>query len=232
MNRNWMILSSIALFGFVFVWQGRVPERVNSRAQGGQASTKGFFANKSYGVISRVYASPKHKNVLGRATSKKAVLKKKGCGALFALDKMDSRVPVPLQPMMAWHQKQNMQEHLQAIQKMTEALASKNWKALIQAIKPIQSSPQMKRMCYHMGAGAKGFTALALEFHKRADGIASAAKKRDVTAVLQAISHTLKACTSCHATYKQEVVDAKSWQQRTGSMHNPMHHPMHHPSHK
>ncbi len=137
------------------------------------------------------------------------------------LDAMDPRQPVPLQPMMAWHQKQNMQEHLVAIQGITDGLASGDWEKVAKASALIESSPQMQQMCRHMGAGAEGFTELALEFHRRADEIGKAAKAQDIQATLAATSHTLAACTSCHASYRQDVVDAKTWMERTGQAHNP-----------
>lgn len=129
---------------------------------------------------------------------------------------MDSRTPVPLQPMMAWHQKENMQQHLVAIQRITAALGKDDWDEVADAAKLIESSPQMAMMCKHMGAGADGFTEKALDFHRRADAIAPAAKKHDAKAVLAATAHTLEACTSCHATYRQEIVDAVTWTQKTG----------------
>lgn len=143
------------------------------------------------------------------------------CAPLEQLAAMDNRRPVPLQPMMAWHQKQNMMEHLVAIQRITDALAREDWDGVTTAAALIGSSPQMQQMCEHMGAGADGFTELALEFHRRADEIGTAAREQDPTAVLRATSHTLQACTSCHAEYRQEVVDAATWQARTGSSHAP-----------
>lgn len=142
-----------------------------------------------------------------------------------ALNALDPRKPVPLQPMMAWHQKQNMQQHLVAIGEINEGLARQDWDAVIKAAGAIGTSPEMTQMCQHMGAGAEGFTEMALEFHQRADGIKAAAQKKDRAAVLEATAHTIKACTSCHATWRQDVVDAATWQQRTGSAHQPM---MHH----
>lgn len=150
------------------------------------------------------------------------------CAALEQLAAMDDRRPVPLQPMMAWHQKQNMMEHLVAIQRITDALAREDWEGVAAASALIESSPQMQMMCQHMGAGAEGFTELALDFHRRADAIGAAAKAQDGTAVLRATAHTLEACTSCHATYRQDVVDAETWQARTGSAHIPS---MQHGSH-
>ncbi len=143
------------------------------------------------------------------------------CQAVAQLNAMDPRRPVPLQPMMAWHQKQNMQEHLVAIEGIVAALANEDWEAVKKASASIESSPQMQQMCQHMGAGAEGFTQMALDFHTRADGIAEAATAKDVKATLKATAHTLQACTSCHAAFRQDVIDAKSWQERTGQNHVP-----------
>jgi hypothetical protein len=143
------------------------------------------------------------------------------CAPIEALAAMDTRRPVPLQPMMAWHQKQNMMEHLVAIQRITDGLAREDWDEVAAASALIESSPQMQQMCQHMGAGAEGFTELALDFHRRADAIGVAAREHDGPGVLNATSSTLQACTGCHATYRQEIVDAETWQTRTGSAHDP-----------
>jgi hypothetical protein len=143
------------------------------------------------------------------------------CAPVEALAAMDPRRPVPLQPMMAWHQKQNMMEHLVAVERIADGLAREDWDAVAQAAALIESSPQMQRMCHHMGAGAEGFTELALEFHRRADAIGPAAQARDAAGVLRATATTLSACTGCHAAYRQEIVDAKTWEQRTGTAHDP-----------
>lgn len=143
------------------------------------------------------------------------------CAPIEALDALDPRMPVPLQPMMAWHQKQNMMEHLVAIQRIAAGAAAEDWEAVAEASALIESSPQMQTMCRHMGAGAEGFTDLALEFHSRADAIGVAARAEDGPEVLRTTAHTLEACTSCHAAYRQQVVGAETWQERTGSAHDP-----------
>lgn len=137
------------------------------------------------------------------------------------LASFDHRRPVPLLPMMAWHQKQNMQEHLVAIQRISDGLAREDWEEVARASALIGSSPQMQQMCEHMGAGAEGFTQLALDFHHRADGIGVAARAHDRAAVLRATSTTLQACTECHGTFRQQVVDAATWQKKTGEVHDP-----------
>lgn len=137
------------------------------------------------------------------------------------LASLDQRKPVPLLPMMAWHQKQSMMEHLVAIQRITDGVAREDWEAVARASALIETSPEMQQMCQHMGAGAEGFTEMALDFHHRADAIGVAARAHDAAAVLRATSDTLQACTGCHSAFHQEVVDAMTWQARTGQAHNP-----------
>jgi hypothetical protein len=136
-----------------------------------------------------------------------------GADALAALD---DRAPVPLEPMMAWHQKQQMQDHLKAVQRIVDGAARGDWEAVAAAGAQIGSSPEMQQTCERMGAGAPGFTELALEFHRRADAIGEAAKTHDTAAVLRATSYALQACTECHGKYRQDVVDAQGFQDRTG----------------
>ncbi len=143
------------------------------------------------------------------------------CQPAAELAGLDHRTPVPLQPMMAWHQKQNMMEHLVAIQRITDGLARQDWEEIASASALIESSPQMQQMCQHMGAGAEGFTEMALDFHRRADAIGVAARAQDGAAVLRATSNTLESCTGCHAAFRQEIVSATEWQQRTGQAHDP-----------
>lgn len=123
-----------------------------------------------------------------------------------ALDKLDQRRPVPLLPMMAQHQKENMREHLEAVQEVVAAAALSDFEKVAVAAKRLGFSETKGRMCEHMGAGAPGFTELALSFHHQADEIAVAATKQDGAAVLAALSNTLRACTTCHSTYKQQLV--------------------------
>jgi hypothetical protein len=141
-----------------------------------------------------------------------------------ALERLDSRQNVPLLPMMANHQKQNMREHLVAVQEIVAGLAAGDFDAIDKASKRIGFSEQMGMMCTHMGAGAPGFTERALAFHHTADTIGEAARKHDVPGVLAALDKTLTTCTSCHATFKQHVVDEAEWSSSTpaGSAAMPM----------
>lgn len=123
-----------------------------------------------------------------------------------ALDELDQRRPVPLLPVMALHQKASMRDHLEAVQQVVAATASSDFEKVAAAARRLGSSDSMKRMCEHMGAAAPGFTEQALSFHQTADEIAAASAKEDGAAVLAALSRTLLACTTCHATYKQQVV--------------------------
>jgi len=137
---------------------------------------------------------------------------------------LDGRRPVPLLPMMANHQKQNMRDHLVSIQEIIAALAARDYAAVQKAASRIESSPQTAMMCSHMGAGAVGFTEQGTLFHQTADQIGAAAAKEDFEGTLQAVSQTLKTCTTCHATYQQDVVDQASWEAAT-QMKAPTHAP-------
>lgn len=123
-----------------------------------------------------------------------------------ALDRLDRRRPVPLLPMMAQHQKENMRGHLEAVQEVVTASAVGDFEKVAGAAKRLGYSEAMGRMCEHMGAAAPGFTEQALSFHHTADEIALAAAKQDAAGVLAALSRTLQTCTGCHATYKQQLV--------------------------
>ena len=127
--------------------------------------------------------------------------------AVDELDRLDQRKPVPLLPMMANHQKQNMRDHLTVVQEVVAATAARDFAKVARAAQRIGYSAAMGQMCEHMGAGAPGFTEQALAFHHSADRIVDAAGREDSAAVLAALGETLSACTGCHATYKQRLVD-------------------------
>jgi len=133
------------------------------------------------------------------------------------LDRLDDRTPVPLLPMMASHQKQEMRDHLVAVQEIVAALAGEDFAAVERAAARIGSSEEAQQMCSHMGAAASGFTEQALEFHRGADRITDAARERDRSRVLAELGATVKACTSCHAQWKQQVVDEPTWDRLTAA---------------
>jgi hypothetical protein len=133
------------------------------------------------------------------------------------LDAMDTRVPVPLIPRMAHHQKQNMRDHLVAVQEIVTAMGTDDFAAIERAAGRIGFSEQMGQMCTHMGAGAPGFTDLALTFHHSADAIAAAARQGDRAAVTRALGTTLQTCTGCHAAFRQSVVDEETWNRATST---------------
>ncbi len=134
-----------------------------------------------------------------------------------ALDALDDRQPIPLLPMMANHQKQNMRDHLDAVQAIVAALAVEDYPAIETAAGRIGLSEEMGQMCNHMGMGAPAFTEQALGFHRTADRIAVAAKARDRGQVLTELGATLATCTACHATWKQQVVDEPTWRGLTSA---------------
>lgn len=140
------------------------------------------------------------------------------------LDQLDTRAPLPLLPMMANHQEQNMRDHLLAVQEIVTAVGSEDYAAVERAAGRIGFSEQMGQMCTHMGAGAPGFTEKALAFHHTADRIAVAARAKDRARVLSELGATLETCTSCHAAWKQQVVDEATWTRLTSAA-PPTHHP-------
>lgn len=159
------------------------------------------------------------------AAAQSAAVAEKGPAATDALARMDTRTAVPLVPMMANHQKQNMRDHLVAVQEIVAAIAANDFPAIEKSAGRIGYSEQMGMMCQHMGAGAPGFTEAALRFHHTADTIAAAAKQKDAQGVLTALGTTLSTCTNCHAAFKQEVVDDARFASLTKQVapHGPMH---------
>lgn len=139
------------------------------------------------------------------------------CAAQAALDTMDTRVAVPLLATMANHQKQNMRDHLLAVQEIVVAAGRDDFAGIERAARRIGFSPQMGQMCTHMGAGAPGFTEQALAFHHTADAISASARQHDRAAVMSALGATLQACTGCHETFRQRVVDQATWTRLTST---------------
>ena len=131
--------------------------------------------------------------------------------AELALERLDTRVPVPLLPHMAQHQKESMREHLVAVQEIALGTARSDFAAVEDASRKLGLSPGMEQMCQHMGTGAPGFAEQALAFHRSADEIGAAAHRRDSGAVLRTLGATLHLCTGCHATFRQKVVDETTW---------------------
>jgi hypothetical protein len=127
--------------------------------------------------------------------------------------------------MMANHQKENMRDHLLAVQEIILAAGREDFAGIEKAASRIGFSPQMGQMCTHMGAGAKGFTEQALAFHHTADSIAAAARQHDRAGVMTALGSTLQACTGCHQTYRQHVVDQATWTRLTSMAVPAGHHP-------
>jgi hypothetical protein len=132
------------------------------------------------------------------------------------LRSIDQRQSVPLLPAMANHQKQNMRDHLNAVQAIIAGLAIGDFPAIEQASHRLGFSEQTGQMCTHMGLGAPGFSEQAIEFHQTADRIAASAVKGDAEGVTRDLAATLALCTGCHARWKQQVVDEKMWSQLTG----------------
>jgi cytochrome c556 len=131
--------------------------------------------------------------------------------------KRTERQPLYLLPMMAEHQKQNMREHLAAVNEVIAALAKNDFPAVRASAAKLGTTPEMQQMCMHMGAATPGFSQRALAFHSAADSIIPAAERKDSAGVLKALHNTLDTCVSCHESYRQEVVDQVRWDELTAS---------------
>lgn len=118
----------------------------------------------------------------------------------------DERRPVKVTQKMAEHQLKNMRDHLEAITAIVGAMAKKDFKKMEKESLRLASSPKMKMMCDNMGKATAGFTKMGLALHSTADKLVHAAKKKDYNLFVKKLGATLQTCTSCHSTFKQEVV--------------------------
>ena len=128
-----------------------------------------------------------------------------------SVDSLDKRIAVPLLPRMAEHQRENMRDHLAAVQEIIAAVSAGDFAGVERSAARIGYSEQMGQMCERMGAGAPGFNEMALQFHHTADTIAAAAKSRDSAATLKAVSATMQNCVGCHAVYREQIVNEATW---------------------
>jgi len=135
----------------------------------------------------------------------------------------DARTPVPQPPTMALHMRKDMRDHLAVVQEVTSALAADDFAAAALATERIANVPGRSQQCEHMGAGAEGFTPLALGLHAAGDKLLAATRAEDRAASLGALSTLLQSCTGCHATYRQEVVSVAEYEQRSGVDMGDMH---------
>jgi cytochrome c556 len=136
---------------------------------------------------------------------------------MMSMSTGDTRQPLPLPAAMAAHQKQNMREHLAAVQAVVAAIGHDDMDGVAKAAARLGYSDAMAQMCEHMGAAAPGFTPMALNFHHTADTIGDAARRGDRAGVLSALAQTLQACVGCHAAFRQEVVDEETWKRLTAA---------------
>jgi hypothetical protein len=127
---------------------------------------------------------------------------------------LDPRRPLPLLAAMANHQKESMREHLAAVLKIVAALSRDDYASAESAAELLGSSSQMNQMCHHLGAAAPEFTTQALAFHQTADRIVEAARASDRQRALGELAATLETCVTCHAGWRQEVVNEPTWRER------------------
>ena len=149
---------------------------------------------------------------MGACTPETSSAPEMPASAAETLDRIDLRTPLPMLPMMAKRQKENMRDHLLVVQEIIAALVSDDFAAIERAAQRIGFSEDTRQMCTRMGAAAPGFTEQALAFHHGVDRVAVAAHARDRVGVLEQLSATLGICTACHSTWKQQVVDEATWE--------------------
>ena len=114
----------------------------------------------------------------------------------------DGRISLQLNAMQKEHQLVHMRAHLVAVQTLVSLLAQDKYEeASVIAYEELGSTTEMKMMCASFGN--EQFENLGVSFHKSADEMSEIFKSKDKTKSLQALSHTMSYCISCHATYKQ-----------------------------
>jgi hypothetical protein len=149
---------------------------------------------------------------MGACTPETSSAPEMPASAAEMLDRIDLRTPLPMLPMMAKRQKENMRDHLLVVREIIAALVGDDFAAVERAAQRIGFSEDTRQMCTRMGAAAPGFTEQALAFHHLIDRVAVAARERDRVGVLEQLGATLEICTACHSTWKQQVVDEATWE--------------------
>ena len=110
---------------------------------------------------------------------------------------------------------------LEAIEHIVDGLARENWKDIRLASARNRSVPPDAADVRAHGRGRRGVHAACARLPSPGRRHRRVRRAQDAQAVLQATSNTLQACTSCHAQFRQEVVDAETWTARTGQAHAP-----------
>ena len=124
----------------------------------------------------------------------------------------DTRISLPLRPALARHQKQNMREHLEAVQAIVAGLATGDFTAIETAASRMGYSRETATQCEHMGADAPGFAERAIAFHKSADEIAAAARRKDiqgVTANAQVYERAIRGSSDYDTGIRREMAAGK-----------------------
>lgn len=112
----------------------------------------------------------------------------------------DTRRTLDVPDAMKEHQKQNMREHLRAVQQVTALMAHEEWdQAAGVAHAQLGLTDEMRRMCSMFGPE---FMAMGLEFHESGDRLGEALKTKDRHKAQAALAETLEKCVVCHDTFK------------------------------
>jgi len=113
----------------------------------------------------------------------------------------DTRRVLDVPDAMKEHQKQNMREHLRAVQQVTAMMARGQWdEAAAVAHGQLGLTEEMRRMCSMFGPE---FMAMGLAFHESGDRLGEALKTKDRVKAETAMAGMLEKCVACHDTFKQ-----------------------------
>ncbi|MBI4667463.1 MAG: cytochrome C [Nitrospinae bacterium] len=115
----------------------------------------------------------------------------------------DERVKLDAPPMMKTHLKQNMREHLKAVNETLREMGKGDYKAASKILREkLGLTEQMKKMCGMMGNDT--YRQMGIAFHESADKAAGVVAGGDAIKSAAAISSVLEKCVTCHEAFRVE----------------------------
>ena len=117
---------------------------------------------------------------------------------------LDSRRQIKIPDAMKVMQKSMMRFYMDALGEITSALATNDMKKAAAAARELGWKPEMEQMCEMVVkmSGEEDFRKLGMAMHKKADEVANFASAGKRNKTLITLSHLIKSCNACHATYR------------------------------
>jgi hypothetical protein len=117
----------------------------------------------------------------------------------------DSRIALGLPPATQEILDQTMREHLEALQSIVAALAREDYGSAAALAHEELGFPKHHRvMQREQGAPfPPRYQELAMAHHQKAEDLAEAIRTKESTRIWTQLDLTMKACVSCHQTYKR-----------------------------